>query len=240
MNILTDRIHRLPRLWSNRELAKFAHLFHGDVVNVSGWQDVDKEGRHYRDYFRNASSYTITNYKAEARGFQGMAGEIFLDLEQPLEDSLRHRFDVVFNHTTLEHIYDFRTAFDNLCAMSKDVVIVIVPFLQPYHSDYGDYWRFTPLALKKMFEHNGFSLLYLSFNSQRMSAVYILAIAARRPQHWQPHFDYEFSVVDPAGSGAEPYIGCRAIPNTGFKAAGLLRGWFGLPLRMLRRRRRRQ
>ena len=90
-----DRKFRLPRVWSNRELKKFAHLFEGDVVNVSGWQDKDKEGDEYRNYFTKKRSYTITNYKTEARGFQGRVGEIFLDLEQDLPEDLKGKFDVV-------------------------------------------------------------------------------------------------------------------------------------------------
>jgi len=114
MSQLIDRIHRLPRLWSNRELEKYAHLFQGKVVNVSGWKDIDKDGRYYRDYFIGADSYTITNYKSEARGFQGIEGELFLDLEEDLPENLISEFDVVFNHTTLEHIYEARKAFKNL------------------------------------------------------------------------------------------------------------------------------
>jgi len=213
MGFFTDRIHRLPRVWSNRELTKFAHLFHGDVVNVSGWKDIDKEGRFYREYFANASSYAITNYKSDYRGHQGGDDELFLDLEDVLPSDLEHKFDVVFNHTALEHIYDVRTAFANLCRLSKDVVITIVPFLQQYHADYGDYWRFTPLVMKKMYEEQGFDLLYQSFNSHRMSSVYLFSIASRNPASWTEHFDWSYTAIDPSGKGQEPYIGCHAIPN---------------------------
>ena len=68
---LVDRKFRLPRIWSNNELKKIAPLFEGDVVNVSGWQDKDKEGDEYKNYFKNKKSYTITNYKTEAMGFSG-------------------------------------------------------------------------------------------------------------------------------------------------------------------------
>jgi hypothetical protein len=217
MNLFVDRIHRLPRIWSNRELAKFAHLFRGDVVNVSGWKDIDKEGRRYRDYFVNAESYTITNFKAEARGLQGFSNERFLDLEQALPPELVRRFDVAFNHTTLEHVYAVQTAFANLCALSRDVVIVVLPFLQQQHGDYGDYWRFTPLAIKRLFEDHGLTLLYQSFNGHRRSSVYTFTIASRNPERWKGHFEWSFSVVDPHGRGPEPYIGCRAIPNWGYK-----------------------
>jgi hypothetical protein len=224
-----DHVHKVPRVWSNRELAKFAHLFQGKVVNVSGWKDVDKEGRHYRDYFTGASSYTITNFKAEARGFQGMEGEIFLDLEQDLPAELAGAFDVVFNHTTLEHIYQAHKAFANLCRLSSDIVIIVLPFLQQYHSDYGDYWRFSPLATKRMFEDNGFTLVYQGFNSDKASSVYTFSIATRNPEKWKNKFDWEFSCVDPTGKGSEPYIGCHAIPKHGSWFENLMRKVRALP-----------
>jgi hypothetical protein len=233
--LFIDRIHRLPRVWSNRELEKYARLFGGDVVNVSGWRDVDKEGGHYKDYFPNATSYSITNYRADARGFQGFANEIFLDLEKELPPELFRRFDVAFNHTTLEHIFDIKTAFANLCNLSKDVVIIVLPFLQQYHADYGDYWRFTPLAIKRMFEENGLRLLYQSFNSHGMSSVYVFNIAARQPDKWKHHFDWEFSVLDPKGSGSEPFIGCHAIPNFRHKAERLVKRLVTLPREVFRR-----
>ncbi len=235
MCFFIDRVHRLPRIWSNRELKKYAYLFSGDIVNVSGWKDIDKEGKHYKDYFINASSYTITNYKSEARGFQGYQNEIFLDLEKPLPKELYQRFDVVFNHTTLEHIYDIKTAFSNLCNLSRDIVIIIVPFLQQYHSDYGDYWRFTPLAIKKMFEENGFEVVYQSFNSHKMSSVYIFTIASRFPEKWRDKFKWSFSYIDPKGKGLEPYIGCHAIPNITYKCYLFLKNLIRLPSKVMQR-----
>lgn len=217
MSLFVDRVHRLPRIWSNRELEKYAHLFHGDVVNVSGWRDVDKEGKKYKDYFFNANSYSITNYKEEARGIQGLKDEIFLDLEKELEKDLLGKFDLVFNHTTLEHIYDAKKAFENLCILSNDVVIIVLPFLQQYHASYGDYWRFTPLAIKKMFEENGYKLLYQSFNNHKDSSVYTFTIASKNINKWEKFFDWSFSYVDPEADGDEPYIGCNAVSNRSHK-----------------------
>lgn len=213
MNIFIDRIFRLPRIWSNKELKKFSHLFSGKIVNVSGWLDIDKEGGNYEQYFKNRTSYTITNFKTEARGFQGLKNEIFLDLEKELSDELIRTFDVVFNHTVLEHIYDFKKAFANLCEMSNDIVILVVPFLQQYHSSYGDYWRFTPLAIKELFKEHGFEPLYMNFNSNKFSSVYIFAIASRNPEKWKNIIKWEFTVKDKNSSAAERTIGSLAIPS---------------------------
>jgi hypothetical protein len=215
MSMPIDRKFRLPRIWSNDELRKCAHLFEGDVVNVSGWKDEDKQGGNYRSYFKNASSYTITNYKPETRGFQGKEGEIFLDLTKPLDIELKSKFDVVFCHTVLEHVFELGQAFSNLCDMSKEAVILVVPFLQQMHADYGDYWRFTPSAIHMMFEKHGFHSLYISFNTHPRSSVYVFAIAVRDLNKWskiiKPKLDY-LDPIDPE-DGFEPYAGCHALES---------------------------
>lgn len=214
-----DRKFRLPRIWSNRELARFAPLFRGEIANVSGWRDEDKEGRYYRSYFSAADSYTITNYKAEARGFQGEPGEIFLDLTKPLPPNLAGRFDVVLNHTVLEHIYEVQTAFNNLCQMSRDVVIVVVPMLQQMHAEYGDYWRFTPQTMRRMYADNGLTLRYVSFNSHPLSSVYLFCIGMKHPERWQNHIPEQLTHEDPYPTGDHfaDYVGCHALANTQFK-----------------------
>lgn len=215
--MLIDRKFRLPRIWSNNELKKFSHLFIGDIVNISAWRDEDKEGNQYKDYFTNANSYTITNFKTETRGFQGKEGEIFLDLEQNLSINLLNRFDVVFNHTTLEHIYDFKTAFKNICLMSKDIVIIVVPFLQQMHADYGDYWRFSPLAIRNMFEENNMQVLYSSFNEHKRSSVYLFFIATKNPIKWKDVIHNKFTYNTKKHlflqDFKENYVGCRSINN---------------------------
>lgn len=207
------RIFKVPRAWSNRELKRLAPLFGGDVVNVSGWKDEDKQGGHYRDYFTTATSYTLTNYDEQACGLQGIDGEISLDLNVTVDSTLHRKFDVVFNHTTLEHVYNVHIAFRSLCEMTRDVVIVVVPFLQPFHDGkdgaYSDYWRFTPAALRKMFQDNGLETVYTSFNDDWFSSVYILAIGSRSPERWQGRFP-PLSRTHPVHGGVP---GARAIPK---------------------------
>lgn len=182
------RKFRLARNWSNQELRKIAPLFAGSVVNVSGWKDEDKQGNYYKNYFVNKSSYAITNF-AGKRGWQGdLANEIKLDLTKPLPGNLRRKFDVVFNHTTLEHIFAVKTAFKNLCQMSRDIVIIIVPFLQEMHFDkeaYRDYWRFTPFAVRGLFEENKLKMIYISANNGKNQSIYLFAVASRKPELWK-------------------------------------------------------
>jgi len=181
-----DRQFRIARLWSNREIKLIAPLFTGEVVNVSAWDDRDKEGGHYKNYFSKASRYYYTNYSG-VRGYQGRENEYFLDLTSELPKQLYRRFDVVFNHTTLEHIYDVRKAFKNLCEMSKDIVIIVVPFSQMQHEteSFKDYWRFTPSCLRTMFEENGLDVVYEAESKSGNAAIYLLFVASRKPAKWK-------------------------------------------------------
>lgn len=174
------RKFRKARIWSNACLRKYADYFSGDICNVSAANDEDKEGNKYRDYFHNAKKYYITNWGGY-RGFNGSEGEIFLNLEEDLPSELVERFDVIFNHTTLEHIYHMDKAFENMCLMAKDVCIVVVPFLQEVHisESYDDYWRFTPYAMQKMFAQNGYSLVVCEHNNEFDTAVYLFCIGIR-------------------------------------------------------------
>ncbi len=180
-----DRRFRLPRTWSNKELKKISHLFFGDVVNVSAWKDEDKKGLHYKEYFVNASNYFCTNFGG-IRGYN-KEKDINLDLTKELPIELRTQFDVVFNHTTLEHIFNIKTAFKNLCDMSKDIVILIVPAIQPQHEtdSFKDYWRFTPSSIRELFFENGMKVLYESTNMDLNAGVYLFFVASKHPELWK-------------------------------------------------------
>jgi len=185
------------RLWSNRELEKFSHLFRGSVCNVSGWEDScrDVTGRKYKDLFSNCSNYTLTNYPG-ARGYSqpSQLNQISLDLSSKLPKKLVSKFDVVFNHTTLEHIFEIEKAVKNLSLMSKDLVIIVIPFLQEQHFDnnsYGDFWRMTPAALCQLLKKNNIHPLYFSVNdSQPWYPIYVFFIGSKYPKRWRRYFKF--------------------------------------------------
>ena len=195
--LFVDRQFRLPRLWSNRVLRQIGGSFDGEVVNVSAWDDRDKEGGSYREYFPRATAYHLTNFSG-TRGYSGRPNEHLVDLTAELPDDLRRRFDVAFNHTTLEHIYDVRRAFRNLCELSRDVVVVVVPFSQAQHESdsYRDYWRFTPTVLRMLFEENGMEVVYEAESDSRRAAVYLLAVGARDARRWRALLPAERRIDD--------------------------------------------
>lgn len=181
-----DKQFRIVRIWSNREIRKLAPIFTGDVVNVSAWDDRDKEGGYYKEYFSNASGYYYTNYIG-ARGYQQKENEYFVDLTKEIPEELIRRFDVVFNHTTLEHIFEVRKAFRNLCEMTNDIVMVVVPFSQVQHEkeSYKDYWRFTPSCVRELFRENGMEVVYEAESHHKGAAIYLLFVASRDSEKWK-------------------------------------------------------
>jgi len=177
--LIIDNKFRKPRFWSNKILAKFSDEFFGDIINVSAWNDEDKEGSHYKSYFKNLNSYFISNWKVSDRGSEGIhENELLIDLESKINPKYFRKFNIVFNHTTLEHIFDINSAFKNLCELSNDIVILVVPFLQEMHfnNDFLDYWRFTPFSIIKLFDKNNFNTIYLNYNNEKNTSIYLFAI----------------------------------------------------------------
>ena len=200
-----------PRRWSNQELLIHAPFFTGEVVNVSGWRDEDKEGRTYRSYFTRASSYAITNYWGSSTPNDGAPDALFLDLAADLPVDLKDKFDLVFTHTVLEHIFDVPKAVHNMAGMTRDAMIMIVPFMQDEHYSpgiYGDFWRFTPLCVKQLMENNGLTLIHLSSNDCPWYPTYLFAIGSKQPGKWFGKFPAPYDWEQRLGRSTFTYPGC--------------------------------
>jgi len=203
--MIKERIFRVPRLKTNRILEKFAKDFSGDIINVSGSNDLDKNaslkdyyfgnydnGKRYKDYFINARSYTVSNYPGDKTEINlDKTAMLMIDLEKDIPEELLGKYDVVFNHTVFEHIFDVFTAFKNLCSISKDVIIFIVPQFQQIHDyerGYKDYWRFTPFSVDCLFKKNGYTVLYRETTYGFSESMYLFYIASKQPEKWREKF----------------------------------------------------
>lgn len=184
-------VNKVPRAWSNRELKKIGTLLSGSVLNCSGWCDEDKQGGYYRDYFPGATQYHVS--MPESRIYEGhdksirKRPDLAIDLERPLSPLLVGRYDTVFCRTVLEHVFDVFTAFENLAALSRDIVIVVVPWCQRVHESglsndcYSDYWRIAPSALNRLFRINELWVIYINGNWDFHASTYYFAVGSKRP-----------------------------------------------------------
>jgi hypothetical protein len=180
-----------PRRWSNAELRRWGRVFEGDVLNVSGWLDEDKENGHYRDYFPQAKNYGITNYWGTDSKNDGAEDSLFLDLEAPLPEKMNGICDLAWTHTVLEHVGDVDTAVKNLGALTRDAMLLIVPWIQDEHYApglYGDYWRYTPMGIQRLMKNAGLELIHISANEQPWYPVYLFAVGSKKPDAWKGTF----------------------------------------------------
>src|SRR4051812_46677393 len=86
------------RLHSNQTLREYLKFLGGDVINVSGWIDSDKQGSTYRDYFGKVKSYTVSNIEGHRGMPENRSSEndwIMLNLESSMPVELKGKFDVV-------------------------------------------------------------------------------------------------------------------------------------------------
>lgn len=206
-----EGIFRRPRLKTNTMLNRYAPIFSGSVINVSGSNDSDKNcslyeyyfgnydaGKRYKEYFTKASSYFVSNYPNDETEIDlPQEEQIMLDLETDLPEEYVEKFDVVFNHTVLEHVFDVFKAFENLCTLSRDIVILVVPQAQKIHDyerGYADYWRMTPFAVERLFDKHGLTVLYRAATSGFSESIYLFYIASKRPDQWESEFDSVSSI----------------------------------------------
>ena len=113
-----------PRKWSNDELKRLSPHFTGDVINIAGGKDSDKENKLYKHYFINVDSYTVANYPKQYSE-KCQENDLFLDLSVSLgnNSNFLEGYDVVFTHTVLEHIFDIDTA---LLTYAKSLRILLL------------------------------------------------------------------------------------------------------------------
>jgi hypothetical protein len=193
-------IHNV-RAWSNEAIRRAIEPLHGvgSVVNVSGFDDRDKQGKLYRDYFSSSADYYLTYYPADqSKGFSGASctAAYPLDLIAPLPGDLAGRFDLVFNHTVLEHVSNPFAAFENLAKMSRDLVLSVVPFCQKLHfmeGHFGDYFRFTPMGMRHLIALNGLVTLFEETTPSPAGEFYVVSLASKCPER---HHDYPVRVPD--------------------------------------------
>ena len=94
-----------------------------------------------------------------------------------VSNSLKGKFDAVFNHTTLEHVYDFQQAFRHLCELSK--ISSLLSFCNATDTSNCRFWRLlapTTMTIARLFLENGFEPLVIKCNDQPFAPVYCFAI----------------------------------------------------------------
>lgn len=185
MELFRDKIYRSPRTRSNLIYQHFVDVFGTEirrVINVSGWNDQDKNGRTYQSYFKSVqlTSYDVSN----KGGYRGNIADnqLLINLEDR-KFSPTKTYDLVFCHTVLEHVFDVFNAARILCELTDRFVFCVVPHVQEIHGtkDFGDYWRFNPDGIQTLFLNNEIKASTTLFAHARGSSSYLCLIGSKDP-----------------------------------------------------------
>ena len=85
-------------------------------------------------------------------------------------------FDSILCTQVLEHVYDHHTMMKEVFRVLKPGghIVLTVPFAWEKHEEPYDFFRFTPYALKELFEEAGLVIDYIKPNGGKWAAIYQL------------------------------------------------------------------
>jgi SAM-dependent methyltransferase len=115
-----------------------------ELPSTARWIDLGAGGRRLRDDVLRVDSAF------------GESAELVADGHRlPFRDS---SLDSVVSTGTLEHVREPATVLGEIRRVLRDggLVYLEVPFLQGYHADPDDYWRFTQSGLRLLLQQGGF------------------------------------------------------------------------------------
>jgi hypothetical protein len=175
------------RSWSNERLKFISKSLpeFNNALNCSGHLDLDKQGSYYQSYFK-VEKYTISSFENDST-YSNPKKLFLLNLDEDCEKvSEEHyqNYDLIFNHTVLEHVmnpYQAFANFENLLA-PNGILICVVPFIYKFHfsnGDFGDYWRFTPHTMELLHKQFNLSVKFLEVGPHNSYEKYIISVATR-------------------------------------------------------------
>ena len=132
---------------TNAWLRQHAADVTGAVIAIGSGSDSDKEGRHYRDYFAAAASYTASDMSTE----RGAERQIDARHMPEIADA---SYDAVLCSSLLEHVDDYQSALREITRILKPggILILGLPFRQSLHLEPYDFWRFTEYGIRYLLE----------------------------------------------------------------------------------------
>ena len=97
--------------------------------------------------------------KVESLDFSGFEGATFIhDLNQPIGDNLRERFDLVYDGGTLEHVFNFPVALKNCMEMVRPGGWLFLHTIANNYTGHG-FYQFSPELFFRAFSvENGYNL----------------------------------------------------------------------------------
>ena len=119
----------------------------GTVLDLGG--DTRSE---YQTLFKG--TYTLQTFNNDPKAMPDILG----DLEEPLQIG-NASFDGVLLINVLEHVFEYRRLLSECARVlrARGDIVIVVPFLFPYHASPHDFHRYTEEALSRALTSAGFT-----------------------------------------------------------------------------------
>ena len=146
----------------------------GRVLDLGG-----RKGSAYYQLFTGDFSITTANLSSDS--------DIVCDFEQPLPIE-SEKYDAVLLINVLEHIFEYRQLLGEVARVLRPggMVIIVVPFLFPYHASPDDFHRYTAKALEHMLVVAGFEGAHITTLGSGVCASCWMLIERLLPRFLSP------------------------------------------------------
>ena len=130
---------------------------------------ADYEWGQYADYVLRGVLKILELTVVDASDYEG--ADTIHDMNQPIPDALKNRFDVVIDCGSLEHIFDVPTALKNLAGMLKVGGTIFITTPANNLMGHG-FYQFSPELMFRVFsEENGFELREVGISESSYPSV---------------------------------------------------------------------
>ena len=167
------------------EISRLRKIFAGDAEAQSYFDTYI--WREYSERFFKQLFKCTTVDSLDFSSYEGAT--IVHDLQQPITDTLRNKYDLVFDGGTLEHVFNLPVAMANLIELARVGGLIYSHSPSNNLSGHGLY-QFSPELLYRVMSHNN-----------GLAVIFVRVGIARFPNIELSPFHRVFDVADPASVG---------------------------------------
>lgn len=147
------------RIMCDISIKELGFKLEGVVVELGATNPLN-----YSRFAISADNYIVTNIDGECDQYVDMMNLPYYD----------NSIDAFVNVAALEHVSDPWKAIEEMHRVLKPSgkILIVAPFIYPFHAAPDDYYRFSPSALLKMFQK--FKILRIEYLGGRESTIALL------------------------------------------------------------------
>jgi SAM-dependent methyltransferase len=138
----------------------------------------------YRGQFLHVKEYVGLDYQNPGHDHRNENIDVFYDgTKIPFEENY---FDSVLSSEVFEHVFELDATLKEIARVMKSggKILITCPFVWNLHEEPHDFARYTPHALRYLFEKNGFEILKIEQRGDFRQVMHQLRIIYKMKTHF--------------------------------------------------------